>query len=241
MVYKHSVLIIPCLSLAALMNMHVHAETLYYEDFSKGHDTLRPWQSVWQSRGTATADGLLYRGNGAMMITRNPAVQDLSSVSIRSQVSFDGTNAGGIGLLSNGDPINLTAYQAGINPIANRLYIGANVDGAYRGLIVEEDVEFDLQSGEEVVLQFDVDGNELALWAWRPGEPMPDEPRLTYIDEEIEFGPGVPGVLFDARGTDSTATYRYIHVASRSIPEPSSPILGGFGVIGVFLLCRRWN
>ena len=46
---------------------------------------------------------------------------------------------------------------------------------------------FDVRT-EDAVLQLDVIGNELKLWGWKAGDPMPDQPQLTATDSTYSEG-----------------------------------------------------
>jgi hypothetical protein len=41
---------------------------------------------------------------------------------------------------------------------------------------------------EDAVLQLDVIGNELKLWVWKAGDPMPDQPQVTATDSTYSEG-----------------------------------------------------
>ena len=68
---------------------------------------------------------------------------------------------------------------------------------------------------------------------------MPEEPQISFVDDSINLAPGSPGLLFDAQGSDSSVTYRYLRVDNVPIPEPATSVLALFGVLGVGLSRRR--
>ena len=215
------------------------AETLYFEDFSSGNSSLDVWTQTWGTGSVDASSGdLVITGNWAMAITGVPEVENLAHTSIRTQIAFEGDTSSGISLATNVDVNALTAYQGGYNPGVPRLFIGWN-SPRYQGFVTRDE-DFNLKGGDELILQFDVFDDTLELWAWRPGEPMPIEPQLSYVDESVKLAPGVPGLLFDANGSTSSATYRFIRVDNVSIPEPSSSVLGliTFVCVGLFWLHR---
>jgi hypothetical protein len=190
-------------------------EILFVEDFSTGFEA---WTNVWGTNSVDASSGdFVLTGNNAFLVTGDPAVENLDGTSIRAQVAFEGTTSSGIGLLANGDRSALTAYQGGYNPDGDRLYIGWNNPPFYQGFAVKE-ADFDLEGCEELILQFDVFDNTLELWAWQPGESMPNEPQIRFVDESVNLEPGLPGVLFDANESGSSVTYRYVIVGNTPIP-----------------------
>ena len=76
---------------------------------------------------------------------------------------------------------------------------------------------------EYIVIQLDVIGDEISVWAWRPNETMPDEPILTAFDDKLEMGPiflWAASEDFDGeRVQNVTGVFRYVHVADAHIPD----------------------
>ena len=94
---------------------------------------------------------------------------------------------------------------------------------------------------EDVLLQFDVIGDTLSLYAWRPGESRPTVPQLETTSSL--FSDGTVGISYDpgAPGRGS-ATFRFVHVADTSIPEPPTAALSAIFFAGVFAWqWRRWR
>ncbi len=227
-----------CIALA-ILTPFAAADTLYDEDFSSGDSSLDTWTHIWGTNSVDASSGdLVLTGNNAFVITGEPAVDNLDGTSIRAEFVFGGPNSSGIGLLTNGDASVPTAYQGGYNPSNDRLYVGWNSPTMYNGFVAE-DAGFNLQSGEGLVLQFDVFDNKLELWAWEPGGNMPAEPQISFVDESIDLAPGSPGLLFDAQGTNSSTTYRYIRVDNVPIPEPSSSLLALVGFLSIGIIRRH--
>ena len=46
---------------------------------------------------------------------------------------------------------------------------------------------FDVRT-QDAMLQLDVIGNELKLWGWKAGDPMPDAPQITATDDTYSEG-----------------------------------------------------
>jgi hypothetical protein len=101
---------------------------------------------------------------------------------------------------------------------------------------------FDVRT-EDAVLQFDVIGNELKLWGWKAGDPMPDQPQLTATDNMYSEGP--MRIYNDTHINEASniATFRYVHVADshipNNIPEPTTLLLSIFGMVSTCCYRRR--
>jgi hypothetical protein len=92
---------------------------------------------------------------------------------------------------------------------------------------------------QDVVLQFDAFGDQLSLWAWPVGGPLPVQPQVVAFDNNYAEGPvGLISSSAAALPSDST-TYRYIRVDNTHIPipEPSTFVL--ITLAGCGLLCAR--
>jgi hypothetical protein len=82
-------------------------------------------------------------------------------------------------------------------------------------------------ANEDIVLQLEAIGNTINLWTWADGQPMPDMPTLTVVDDVVAAGAvGLGGMSneYPNRGPVEAA-FRYVHVASTHIPEPANAVL----------------
>lgn len=153
-----------------------------------------------------------------------------TDVSIRTQVRVTSGNSQGTALFARFVPgANQHTYQGGIESTGD-VYIGWNdADTRFHSLA---NLLTDLRPNQEdVVLQFDLFGNSLKLFAWRPTEPMPTEPTLTVIDNQFP-GPGTVGLLHHPTGLGAGA-FRFVHASPTPIPEPSTAALGSLGMIAL--------
>jgi hypothetical protein len=94
---------------------------------------------------------------------------------------------------------------------------------------------FDVRT-EDAVLQLDVIGNELKLWGWKAGDPMPDQPQLTATDST--YSGGTMRIASETIN-NNISTFRYVHVADMHIPEPSTILLAMIGMAGACCYRRR--
>jgi len=161
----------------------------------------------------------------------------LEDVSIRAQARLLEVSPSGSGveLLARGDRSAVTAYIAGINE-DGEVYIGRANDGLPAYATANTDIR---PLSEDVVLQFDVFGDKLSMWAWRAGETMPAEPLITATDNTLTTGE----VGFDYYAVAATpplgsAVYRYVHIASTHIPEPSAMAIA-LGCVIILLFAQR--
>jgi len=245
MTNRRTIIAFSAIAIFCGVNATCHSQTLYEEDFSTGDAALGIWESVWSSGPgsySAASGNLVITGSHALSITGQPNVASLSETSVRARVALDGTSSGGIGLLASGDPSTLTTYQAGIDPDEGELYLGWNDPTAFEAFVTIP-TDIDLKAGEQAILQFDVFGDEMALWAWRAGELMPSDPQLRHTDTTVRLAPGSPGILVDnlaAPGTSSAIIYdfRVDNVSIQDVPEPSAGTLA-IGILASFLLVVR--
>jgi hypothetical protein len=194
------------------------------------------------------ADGDFDASSGDLVIRPRSAiagllslVQDydtLTDTSIRAQVSVTGSSNGLVlGARANGNA--RTAYWGGVTASGQLEITSSRADGRYEVL---RTVSSPLApTTGDVVLQFDAIGDQLSLYAWRPGEEKPSLPQAQVIDDA--FSNGTVGILVDTPQLGSTATIRYFQVARAPIPEPSTAALGslGFVVVAGFIFRARLN
>jgi hypothetical protein len=94
---------------------------------------------------------------------------------------------------------------------------------------------------QDVLLRFDVIGNELSAWAWLVGDPMPAEPQVRTVHSE--FATGVVGVAADlgSRLSNNEAFFRYVEVYE---PITLSPDFNGDGIVDIkdiMILTEHWG
>jgi hypothetical protein len=165
----------------------------------------------------------------------DPSV-DLPNLSIRTQFRNSGIleqSVHGTGVLVRGDAATFSALDCGIDN-SGELYI--NYQGPYTELGGARTELRPLE--EDVVLQVDVFGNSVSVFAWRPSEPKPDQPQLQAFSDHRASGS--IGIYYNPPDVgNGTATFRYVQVAVTPIPEPSAAALGSLGVIALAgFVCR---
>jgi hypothetical protein len=222
------------------------ADTILFDDFNDGNATdgspwtWRPWTEGGTANGTfdaSTGDLVLtpQSGNNTLAAVLQPAV-NLADLSIRTQLSNTGANnpdTQGTGFVVRGDSsANLRGYDCGIDT-DGLVYMLSH--GPFAELA---NAPTDLRPLEEdVVLQLDLIGTSLKLFAWRSGEPMPLQPQVQ-VSSKLHSS-GTIGIYYNPSPDNGSATFRYVHIADMSIPEPSSFVLGSLGAVAVTGLAIR--
>ena len=225
-----------------------NAETVFFDDFSDGSVTNdvpvdRDGNPVVWTPIPGLDSGTFDASSGDYVITTAPddgsaqvpvvSSHVLSDTSIRARVTSDADT--GPLLMARVDPVALTAYTAGIWPPNGNAFIQQNLPGA--NVLKSEPIDLD-PSQEDVLLQFDLFGDELSLFAWRPGEPKPHDPIVMVTDSL--FQSGLVGLMVDTPVNDTrSGTFRFVQVADMPIPEPSTLTLVVLGVFGFFAYFRR--
>ena len=212
-------------------------ETVFDDDFEDGQ--LDGW---FQWLGSASAiDGDMHitvdsNGNGVMRVLG----LNLEDTSIRAQGRLLDPESDLV-LVARHRPDNqvngVGSYLGGIFP-DGVVFIG--VGGAASQIVEEADTDL-APLEEDVLLQLDVIGNTVSLWAWRPGETMPVDPLVSAIDPDNlqPFG-DVAVASFSLKTTSPTSgLYRYVQVANAHIPEPSTVVLSCLGVAAVLAWRRK--
>ena len=196
----------------------VHAATIFFDDFEDG-DHLDGSPVSWDLAGPdpddeeMVVDGSLVITSGGINRGLNWAGVDidLPNVSIRSQ-----------GRVGHPDDVFSVGARGNVATQGNYYarvgrWVGWPTGAVgLGGLDVPEIViPTDLQPYEEdVVLQLDVFGNQLSVWAWRPGEDMPDAPLITAIDNRRSSGIASVAVWNNPWIEEPVeGIYRYVHVA----------------------------
>jgi hypothetical protein len=174
---------------------------------------------------------------GQSFMASNVEDVDFGGTSIRSRVSISQVN-GRVGLTvrnqNAGDTHNYTAILETINPAASDLQLYRTGDGLETVLLGRVAVLLLNPSTDDAMLQLDAFGDELKVWAWKAGDPMPGEPQLTRIDSTYESG--FVGII-SYQG--ATGSFRSVEAADMHIPEPSALTLTALGLLGLIARRRR--
>ncbi|MCA9266355.1 MAG: RNA polymerase sigma factor [Planctomycetales bacterium] len=207
------------------------AKTILFDDFNDGNyadGSPATWTLLSGFPGTLDASSgdlvMAPTETNATFVAAWPvaATIDVRDVSVRARIRSDSDNEG-IGLFVRADPTVPTGYQGGIES-NGLMYINENhpTGGVLLGTLP---TSLDSTAGD-LFLQFDAIGDELSLYAWQVGMPRPSEPQLRVPIGTLPQTSGSVGVSYvPVAAGRGTATFRFVHVADSSIPEPSSAAL----------------
>jgi hypothetical protein len=168
----------------------------------------------------------------------------LLDVSIRAQGRVTGGNGSDLILTARNQIFGDSQhYLGGIGYFPNLggtvVFLGKNSLGLnYTQFGGNPVMPFDIRQ-EDAVVQLDVIGNKLSLWAWRAGDTPPAQPQLSAIDNTYTTAGPVRIVGGTGTNRDSTTIFRYVHVADMPIPEPSSCVFAGLACAGLLSFVRR--
>jgi hypothetical protein len=221
------------------------ADTVFLDDFSDGSVTNGiPLASnttpvKWTDRGNGNYDA----SSGDYVFTPpQPQIEQymsadaldfqLADVSIRVQGRITGGTDSALILTARNQVAEDTRhYVGGIGYFPGLggtvLFIGKNNPGvSFTQFGGNPVMPFDIRQ-QDAVVQLDVIGNKLSLWAWRAGDAPPAIPQLTATDNQYTTVGFVRIVGGSGTHRDSTTIYRFVHVSNTHIPipEPTTALL----------------
>jgi hypothetical protein len=159
----------------------------------------------------------------------------LADTSIRTQARLIGSSAWWFGLFARANLADGTVYVALLknNSKLEIWLFGRSPSSS--GMLASANIGIDPRA-QDVLLRFDVIGNELSAWAWREGDPMPAEPQVTAVHSELATGIVGVGADLGSRYSDNEAIFRYVEV-----DEPVPPLVidfNGDGIVDIKDLLR---
>lgn len=194
--------------------------TIFFDDFNDGSvadGSPAYWsEAIDYSEGTFNAIGGDYvltgsgSGNALVAYVSQPS-EMYPGISLRTQVRTDG-GVDGVAFLARLDLNAAVAYQGGIASDGT-VYLGWNNPTYHRLDAIPTALGV---TSEDIMLQFDVFGDSLRLYAWRAGEPMPSAPTVQASDQRFITG-GI-GILNDPQGA-TAATFGFVHAATHTIKD----------------------
>jgi hypothetical protein len=186
---------------------------------------------VWPFTTVAVEDGDLRIGTSRVDQSAVAGVRtlNLANSSIRAQARLEGPGDLAAVFVRGVDSLG-TAYALEVGD-DGQLWLG--LGGSWQS------VASDLRPlAEDVVLQIDAMGRDVTAWAWRAGDPMPQDPVFRARSFALVFG--YPGVYYGdvtRQGASGTAVFRYVRVDESPIPEPATG--GLFASAGLAILGSR--
>ena len=188
----------------------------FHDDFEDGnpHDGVPVrWQrGVWH----AAAD---YIEGGRYVIEDNvsggshltPEFQQFSDFSVRTQASLTKVGDENAWLIMLARSPSVDSYYGGINR-SGEVFLGETfADGSPGVVHVREAMPFGPLTGD-VLLQFDVMGDEMMLRAWTPNDAIPSVPQISFRSTRLRSGTVTLGV--GSSGIEPvSASYEWYEVA----------------------------
>ncbi len=223
-----------------------YAEELFFDDdfgdrsVSNDEPLNRDGMPVRWAQSSFDDIGTLSAATGDLILTDVVVVESFpvfGDTSIRTRVTLPVDSVGDqvfVGVQARRNDTTNDGYSAGLWPAQGTAFIVRETGSVF---LDEARITPDV-SQEDVILQFDAIGEELKIWVWRPGEPMPATPQVMAND-----GMHPDGVisLFSVNflGPDPEAIFRDVQVDTKHIPEPSTILLSGLASLGIILAGRR--
>jgi hypothetical protein len=233
-----------------------NAHEIFFDDFSDGSvtndvpmasdGTPVKWTSPDNQPGhyAASSGDYIFTATDQSVEFMAANALDFTSgdTSVRSQVRVAGIEGAAILTLRNQDVDDTQHYFGGVGYYPQYggtvLFMGRNDPGDSRFFFPEAEalpVDLDVLD-DDVVIQLDVIGNQVRLWAWQADEPMPTTPQLTGVDDT--YASGFVQVASTSHN-NNTAIFRNVRVADAHIvPEPNSVTLFILSVLGFLSMGR---
>ncbi len=181
-------------------------------DASSGDFVFAPLEAEADDESmVATVNSALFE-NVASVRTRGIIVTDPSGII---------TGEGNLGVTLFFDPATVSGY-VGLLDAANNLILISVVNGEIQSLA--DDVVLDFPATEEVYVQMDYDGENIALSAWEVGTPQPAVAQQ--IVEDASHSAGFSGLVFNEDGFMDIGLYRWARAADVPIIDGDVDIDG---------------
>jgi hypothetical protein len=231
--------------LAAGLTNYATVSTILFDDFDDG-SVLDGTPVSWRPEGATLEiqdDSLIVSGRNLPRTT--PQIGSHTNVSIKAQARLlEGEVLGFTGRRTVGTTnyhVFVGHFETPGSPPSNDAGIGYGGNNTTQTL-TSSPIPFDPRL-EDFNLQFDIIGDEIRFWVWRLNEPRPTAPLGTVVDNRLQTGEVEVYAGSQSLSSSFTgrAAFRYVHVATTSIPEPPGTTLAavGGGVLAVAFLFGR--
>lgn len=243
-------------SLAGLVGVHLNtasAGTLFVDDFSDGDyadGSPVTWKPVLTPASFDASTGKFVIGRTNDTAAESEPSADardvvIRDVSVRARVKVTETN-GGAGISTrNQDSNDTLGYFAGIayQPEfgGSLVSAGISLSGNQQEFFLTNDdsaiinLPYDVRK-EFTDVQLDVFEDQIDVWAWRAGDPMPDQPQFSISDTTYTDAGYIRLLSLRAikeQGGSSSAIFESVHVADMPIHNIPSTKVGDFDRSGV--------
>jgi hypothetical protein len=222
------------------------AATVFFDDFNDG-SFVDGTPVTWAPQGTATlqiqGESLIVSGGGVPFAS--PQIPALQDVSILAQARvLEGNSVGVAGRRRDGAGIRnyfaFVEHRDTPNGPVNEAGISLGGDLNLIQTLSSAPIPFDPRQ-QDFNLQLDIFGNQIRYWVWLPNQPRPAAPLGMVVDNTLTAAGGVFVWAVHNDLGPSSGAFRYVHVSTTSIPEPSGTTLAavGGGLAALSLLFGR--
>ena len=211
-----------------------------FEDELFNDNSPISWRrGVWEPGAQESGENgdLVIRSTGVSFFgLRDPANEwyGYGDATIQTQARIVAAEDGGVGAGLLGRSPDLRTYFMEL--LADgRFLVGETFPNGPANVYADITTNLDVVNND-VILRYDLDGDEMRAWAWYADDPQPTAPLFTFTDPTLTYG--TVGVFTDSlNSTPGAVAYRWFEV-SEVIPEPSTVLLFGLGLAST-LTARR--
>lgn len=222
-----------CLSPVALGQANFPPGIFFVEDFEDGNlndnDPVSWRRGVWISGQESVEDGSLVIKNttgGAYLGPKHPDGNWMGyeDVSIRAQLRI--TEPRPLTWVAlNGRTPDYRSYGVWYETNGMVHLRETQSDGS---VVTNQSVQTDLDATTtDIWLRLDTQGDQIRGWAWKAGDPMPEQPFAEFTDNTLTDGS--VGIWVEPFGGPASIAIRRFEVLP--IPEPSGLVLFAIGVV----------
>jgi PEP-CTERM motif-containing protein len=191
------------------------ATTIFYDDFEDGN--AADGSPIYWTGNRFVEEGSLVASDIDGLSWAHTVYHPMN-ISIQSRFRLIEGDYGGIA--GRHDDKNYHVY-IGTDPATGRMNAGVEIGGAPIQDLVDVTIDFDAHQ-EDVILQLDMFENQISFWAWPADESRPTSPLGSIIDSTVAQDGQVALWAFNGDGSICRGAFRYVHVSTTSIPEPSA-------------------
>ncbi len=200
---------------------------LVFPELSKAIDNVSVRRQIKQLGGPGYFAVFVRANVDALVAYLRESDLSLTNMSVRTQFQSTGL-ADGIGVLTRANWQNQTGYDTGIGYEEGGWLVYALWQDVPNGFdLIHEEESALLPVQGDIVLQVDVFGDSVSVFAWPAGDAMPADPIVAVFDDRsVEGGVGI----YNNPTGDSIVGFRYVRVANMPIGDAS----GDFDTDGNF-------
>ncbi len=126
----------------------------------------------------------------------------------------EGELGGTLGVFARYNPATVSGYAAILSNGADLQLLLV-----FEGEAFELDsIDLEVDTAADALIQLDVIGDLLNVYAWRPGTAKPTEPVMTFNDST--FTEGHAGIVYNENDDNTTGVFRFVTASDAPLPDP---------------------